>query len=134
MPAIDCQAIWTELQRRCASAEFHSRIALAQEIQSPADLARLGNGIEALESVVTAIASFTLTPDSYEQTIANLIFLGGDTDTLAAMAGAVSGSFLGIQGIPERLINRLEDSPQGRSYLLRLADRLADSCRAHSGR
>jgi transposase InsO family protein len=37
-----------------------------------------------------AVASFALTPESFEATISNVIFLGGDTDTLAAMAGALA--------------------------------------------
>jgi len=63
-------------------------------VRSPDELATLGNRIEALESVPTAIASFGLAPESFEETIANVIFLGGDTDTLAAMAGAVAGAYL----------------------------------------
>ena len=43
-------------------------------------LAVLGNRIEALHSAPTAIASFALTPESFEETISNVIFLGGDTD------------------------------------------------------
>jgi len=46
--------------------------------------------------VPTAIASFALTPHSYEENeLANLIMIGGDTDTMAAMAGAISGALLG---------------------------------------
>jgi len=88
----------------------------------------LGNGIEALESVPTAIASLALTPDSYKDTIGNAIFLGGDTDTIAAMAGAISGALLGIEAIPEVLLDHLEASPKGRLYIMELADRLLAAC------
>ena len=54
-----------------------------------------GNGIEATESVVTAIACFVLAPDSYRDVIGSAIYLGGDTDTIAAMAGALSYQVLG---------------------------------------
>jgi hypothetical protein len=40
------------------------------------DNAQLGNGIEALESVPTAIASLALTPESDEETVGNVILLG----------------------------------------------------------
>ena len=89
-----------------------------------ADLTPLGNRIEALWSVPTAIASFGLTPNSYAETIGNLILLGGDTDTLAAMAGAVCGAHLGVPGLPPRLVQLLESSPKGRDYIIGLADRL----------
>lgn len=90
----------------------------------PSELAWLGNGIEALESVVTSIAGFALTPDSFEQTIGNVILLGGDTGTLAAMAGALSGAFLSIERLPRNLVRLLESNPKGRVYILKLADEL----------
>jgi ADP-ribosylglycohydrolase len=46
------------------------------------------------------------------------------TDTLAAMAGALSGAYLGSARLPARLVGLLESSPKGRSYLLELADGL----------
>lgn len=73
------------------SSDWQPTIAIrrAARIDSAKDLGLFGNGIEAASSVVTAIACFGLTPDSYEQTIGNAILLGGDTDTIAPMAGAV---------------------------------------------
>ena len=114
------------LQSACTTTEFRAKLALAATVETPSDLAQLGNGIEALESAPTAIASFALTPDSYADTIANVIFLGGDTDTMAAMAGAISGAYLGIDAIPTSLLQRLETSSQGRDFLLQLADRLCE--------
>ena len=108
----------------CECSDYRNKLAIAANLASPQDLASLGNGIEAIESVVTAIASFALTPESYLDTIANVIFLGGDTDTLAAMAGAISGAFLGIESIPKVLFQNLESSPKGRDYIVELADRL----------
>lgn len=112
------------LQTACATPEFRAKLELAEKIQAPNELAQLGNRIEAHESAPTAIASFALTPNSYADTIANVILLGGDTDTMAAMAGAISGAFLGLDAIPPNLLQRLESSPQGRDFLLQLADRL----------
>lgn len=73
---------------------------------------------------MTAIASFGLTPDSYEQTIGNAILLGGDSDTIAAMAGAISGAYLGVRAIPSHLLGKLEDRHQGRTYIEQLARNL----------
>lgn len=129
----DRAAFFSELLGQCQSAEFRDKLERASRIESPHELAALGNGIEALESVPTAIASFALTPESYTATIANVIFLGGDTDTLAAMAGAISGALLGVAAIPSVLLDHLESSPKGRSYLIELADRLLGRV-ASSGR
>lgn len=104
--------------------EFRQKLELARDTDTVADLARIGNGIEAVESVATSIASFALTPDSYDDTIGNVILLGGDTDTLAAMAGAVSGAYLGIERLPRHLVALLEASPKGRDYIRSLAGKL----------
>jgi poly(ADP-ribose) glycohydrolase ARH3 len=88
------------------------------------DVARLGNGMVALESVPTAVACFTLYPGSYEQAVGSAILLGGDTDTIAAMTGAVSGAFRGIRAIPQHLLDGLEDQGKGKTYLLELARKL----------
>lgn len=112
------------LRSHCQSEDYRAKLAAAAKVDSVEQLAKLGNGIEALESVPTAIASFALTPDSYTETIGNVILLGGDTDTMAAMAGAISGAYLGIEGIPARLMKHLEESAKGRSYIMDLANRL----------
>ncbi len=88
----DRAGCFAPLLAACESAEYRCKLEEAARVQTPGDLAGLGNRIEALHSVPTAIASFALTPDSFESTISNVIFLGGDTDTLAAMAGALSGA------------------------------------------
>ena len=122
----DRSAFFEELGTSCISSEFTKKIEQAAQARSPDALEHLGNGIEALESVATALASFALTPESYADTIANVIFLGGDTDTMAAMAGAMSGAYLGIHGLPARLVGLLEHSPKGGDYILALADRLLE--------
>ena len=114
------------LQQRCEATEYQEKLASAAKAESEDDLLRLGNGIAAQDSVVTAIACFVLWPDSYEQVIANAIRLGGDTDTIAAMAGAISGAHLGVDAIPKRFLECLEDDHQGRSYIVKLAERLFD--------
>ncbi len=119
-----------ELLGACESAEYRAKIETAAHIQSADGLADLGNRIEALHSAPTAIASFALTPESFEDTISNVIFLGGDTDTLAAMAGALSGAYQGERRLPARLIGLLESSPKGRDYIRKLAaDLFASYCR-----
>ena len=122
----DRSNFFAELLAACESEEYRAKLEAAARVQGPNDLAELGNRIEALHSAPTAIASFALTPESFEATIGNVIFLGGDTDTLAAMAGALSGAYLGASRLPSRLVGLLESSPKGREYIRRLADTLFD--------
>jgi poly(ADP-ribose) glycohydrolase ARH3 len=120
----DRAAFFSELLSACESAQYRAKIAEASRVQAPVHLSGLGNRIEALHSVPTAIASFALTPESFEETISNVVFLGGDTDTLAAMAGALSGAYLGIGCLPARLVGLLETSPKGSAYLKQLSEHL----------
>ena len=124
MNTFDRAGFFAELLGACRSDEYRAKIEAASSINGPEDLAGLGNRIEALHSVPTAIASFALTPESFETTICNVIFLGGDTDTLAAMAGALSGAYVGARRLPGRLVGLLESSPKGRTYLKRLSEQL----------
>ncbi len=124
MPRFDRAAFFADLLSACGSASYRGKLEEAAGVQSPEGLAPLGNCIEALHSVPTAIAAFALTPESYEMTISNAIFLGGDTDTIAAMAGTLSGAYLGAAGLPQRLVSLLESSPKGRAYLVELSGQL----------
>lgn len=121
---LDRDAFFENLASRCVSLEYSGPLRRARRLEHARDLGLFGNGIEATASAVTAVASFGLTPDSYEETIGNVILLGGDTDTIAAMAGAISGAYLGSQAIPRHLISSLEDGTQGRSYIQQLAKTL----------
>lgn len=62
-----------------------------------------------ISSVLWSLYSFLKTPDDYLETICTAISAGGDTDTTAAMAGAVSGAYLGIDAIPSHLTKHLTD-------------------------
>jgi poly(ADP-ribose) glycohydrolase ARH3 len=124
MEQFDRAGFFAELLAACESEEYRVKLEAAARVQAPDELVGLGNRIDALHSVPTAIASFALTPESFEATVSNVIFLGGDTDTLAAMAGALSGAFVGVGRLPGRLVGLLESSPKGRAYLQQLAGRL----------
>lgn len=117
-------SFFRELVSRCESAEYREKLMDASRVETPDQLVGLGNQIEALHSVPTAIASFALAPESYEETIGNVILLGGDTDTLAAMAGALSGAYVGVSRLPPNLVRLLESSPRGRGYLEGLSEAL----------
>ncbi len=129
----DGASFFDELMGRCKSVEYRERLTLARRVTKPDELPEIGNGIEAIESVPTAIACFTLTPNSYVETITNAIFLGGDTDTIAAMAGAISGAYLGVDAIPASLVAKLEDSPKGRQFIPQLAERLHEAHETRKG-
>jgi poly(ADP-ribose) glycohydrolase ARH3 len=85
--------------------------ALFAEQNKGGIVAELGNGIEAFNSVPAAIFSFLLHYDSFSEAVLYAISLGGDTDTIGAMAGAISGAYLGVESIPDAWKEKLEDMP-----------------------
>jgi ADP-ribosylglycohydrolase len=60
-------------------------------------------------SVLWSLYSFLRTPADYWTTIYTSIAAGGDVDTTAAMAGAISGAHIGLQGLPVSLARHVND-------------------------
>ncbi len=60
-------------------------------------------------SVLWSLYAFLRSPDDYWETICTAIGVGGDTDTMAAIAGAISGARLGPDALPTALLGHLND-------------------------
>jgi len=103
---------------------YRQKLAIIKQILDNPDESRviieLGHGIEAFNSVPTAIYCFLSEPYSFVRAVLLAISLGGDTDTIAAMTGAISGACLGIESIPEKWKSKLENRP----YIEELANKL----------
>ena len=91
-----------------ALARIAEGIAKNMPAQKMADL--LGNGIKAQEAVPMAIYCFLANRDSFERAVEAAIFLGGDTDTIGSMTGAISGAALGESCLPERWLRRVSET------------------------
>lgn len=92
---------------------------------SPAKAAwdwQLGSGVAMHHSLPFALYAFLRHPDDYEKCIFCAIRHGGDRDTLGAMAGAVSGAYLGVEALPQNWIAKLEN----RAYIESLALQLLE--------
>ncbi len=80
-----------------------------------------------VSSVMWSLYAFLKTPRDYWRTICTAIAAGGDTDTTAAMAGAISGAYLGISALPPGLTALLSDrGTWKREELVELAHRCYD--------
>ena len=82
---------------------------------------RLGRSVAVHESMPFAAYSFLRHAGSFEECIFCAIMNGGDRDTLGAMAGAISGAYLGVAAIPPAWRAKLENL----AYIERLASTLA---------
>ncbi|XP_012255881.2 ADP-ribosylhydrolase ARH3 [Athalia rosae] len=92
---------------------------------------QLGTEVSALYSVPTAIYCFLRaqrpiqdieTENPLRRTIQYAISLGGDTDTIGSMAGAVAGAFYGEELIKPEVLQHCENSTEFKN----LADKLFD--------
>lgn len=62
-----------------------------------------GYVIDTLEACLWCIFN----SNSYEETVLKAVNLGGDTDTIAAIAGSIAGIYYGFDSIPQRWLNEL---------------------------
>ncbi|MEA3471009.1 MAG: ADP-ribosylglycohydrolase family protein, partial [Thermodesulfobacteriota bacterium] len=91
---------------------------------SPEEAANLlGCTVAVYESMPFAVYSFMKHSESFENCIFCAVLNGGDRDTLGAMAGAISGAYLGIDAIPVVWKKRLEDL----DLIEKMARQLAES-------
>lgn len=122
---LDTSSFVSRLRDCCTEDVYRSRLdrfpPLLERVDERTDVvAQLGHGIEAFNSVPTAIFSFLSHAADFVSTITYAVSLGGDTDTIASMAGAISGAYLGVDALPLDWQGRLEN----RDYISQLADRL----------
>lgn len=113
--------------RAVASSLFTSKLesvlASYASSASSTEAARvLGNGTLAEEAVPLALFCFLRWAPDFEQVVTNAVLAGGDTDTIAAMSGALCGALTGERGIPAGFVTRLDHEPKGPAHVRALAD------------
>jgi len=87
-------------------------------------ISALGNGVRAFDSIPTAIYCFLTNTNSVKDAVVYAVSLGGDTDTIGAMTGALSGALHGFRKIPTQWVQALENEDKGREYIIDLGERL----------
>lgn len=74
------------------------------------------------ETVSAAFYAFLKTPGNFSQTVLLGANAGGDTDSIASIAGGLSGAYNGLSGIPQKWVSKVENA----DYLKELAKKLYD--------
>ncbi len=91
-------------------------------VSDPAEAAQMtGNGVAAHEAACAAVAAFLHFPADPVAAISFAVRMGGDTDTIAAMAGSLGGAAAGASALPGDLVERLE----AREHIEHVASELA---------
>jgi len=129
------------VEELCAAARTpRLRSALERVVElprdaPPADVASMtGTGVRAAEAVPAAVAAARLNPGSFPETIRFAIAMGGDVDTIASMAGAISGAARGEGAIPASWLDRTEGVHKARELADRFAAEQARKGRGLEGR
>jgi poly(ADP-ribose) glycohydrolase ARH3 len=102
-----------ELGRSCKHDEYRGRLRVAhgfldQEPDLRTVRKKLGRSVLAHESAVTAVYAFCRFPGDYAAMVEYVIQLGGDTDTIGAMAGGIFGALNGPTALPADTLEHLE--------------------------
>jgi ADP-ribosyl-[dinitrogen reductase] hydrolase len=77
-------------------------------------------------SVPVALYCWLRHPGNYRLAIEEVIDLGGDTDSTAAIVGGIAGATVGAGGIPEEWIGGIWEWPRSVAWIRALALRLAN--------
>lgn len=122
---LDADAFLVDLTDVVPSASWEQKLAgvralLAREASTEEAVETLGHDISALGSVPLAVYAFLRHAEAPEAAIRFAIRCGGDTDTVAAMTGALAGARHGYGGLPASWTARLEAGPR----LHRITDQL----------
>jgi ADP-ribosylglycohydrolase len=75
-------------------------------------------------TVPAALYCWARSPSDFRQCVESAVMLGGDTDSVAAITGAICGANLGHEAIPAEWIERLSEWPRTIEWLRRLAEEL----------
>ncbi|MEA3492310.1 MAG: ADP-ribosylglycohydrolase family protein [Campylobacterota bacterium] len=112
----DFADLWDRLMTESRLEPYQIRIARAkswiesgEEIPSKRVAKELGNGIAATDSCTTAIYIASRFIDlPFDDMLLFIQNSSGDTDTIAAMAGAIWGAYNGVNSLPRSKIEQLE--------------------------
>lgn len=79
-----------------------------------------------------AVSAWFIHYGDFRKSIETVVSLGGDTDTVAAIAGALAGLSATPSGIPADWVSQLVDFPHGPRFFSQLADSLAEGRADHT--
>jgi poly(ADP-ribose) glycohydrolase ARH3 len=83
-----------------------------------------GNRLTVQQCVPAGLYCVLRYPNSFEKAVSFAVSLGGDADTIAAIAGAIAGARHGARAIPKAWLAALENEERGRDCVRILAEDL----------
>ncbi|MFX0090377.1 MAG: ADP-ribosylglycohydrolase family protein [Candidatus Hodarchaeota archaeon] len=122
---------WTgfldEIHNFVQTEEYNQQIQqikklLAEKASLKSAARKLGTNVTALQSVPFSIFAFLKNPYSFDKCLFDSVLVGGDRDTIGAMVGGLLGAHLGIEAIPMKWREKLEN----RQIIEALANKLVE--------
>jgi ADP-ribosylglycohydrolase len=121
--------VLSEIERTCGgrSADLDASLVRLRELRdAEPEVAltegHLGEGWVAEEALVSALYCFLRAPDDFDAAVLLATNTDGDSDSIACIAGALSGARLGVEAIPRRWREQVEKSAELHALGSRLAD------------
>lgn len=116
------------IEQACRSAEQNeSGVAFADRLSNhnsvSSDIGR---------SVPIIIQIWLRNQNRYSKGLKEIIYLGGDTATTAAILGGIIGTSVGTSGIQQKWLDDIIDFPRNINWIETLGKRLAQSCQTKS--
>jgi ADP-ribosyl-[dinitrogen reductase] hydrolase len=117
-PAL-CETLSHKLMARASVQEFAAALGLQHGVSG-----------YAYHSVPVALYAWLRHPGDFRAALTAALDCGGDTDTVGAIVGALSGTTVGQGGMPTEWIQGICEWPRSTSCLRRVAARLAEQKQA----
>lgn len=123
LPRLDNDAEWQEICEKLTTS-----LAVGKSVSKFAEDLGLERGVTgyAYYSVPVALYAWLRHPDDFRSALAAALDCGGDTDTVGAILGALSGAIVGKNGIPMEWLNGIWEWPRSISFMEKVAARLGE--------
>lgn len=117
-----------ELMKKTAAS-----VTAGQSAAAFAEELGLGQGVTGYiyHTVPLVIQVWLARPRDFRTGILEIIRLGGDTDTTAAILGGILGARTGKAGLPQEWLDRLCEWPRSTAWIEKLGARLARVCQTN---
>ncbi len=129
LPGLEKLIISEEMRVRFA--ELKTALSTKKSVRDYVVAIGCGYGVSGFAPNTVAVALFAWLRHrgDFETAVRSVIQCGGDTDTVAAITGAICGSETGEAGIPRAWIDGICDWPRSVDHIRRVADALASEHR-----
>jgi ADP-ribosylglycohydrolase len=123
LPRLDNDAEWQGICEKLTTS-----LVVGKSVSKFAEDLGLERGVTgyAYYSVPVALYAWLRHPDDFRSALAAALDCGGDTDTVGAILGALSGAIVGKNGIPMELLDGIWEWPRSISFMEKVAARLGE--------